>query len=267
MTDFAGGGPSSASSRVLTWSVLLAKWTEFAKASTVLPDEGDAGRVKRNVAAIISLQAVTCALGEIDALPTEERAAGIDMAAVQVRSLAMQLNEAWHGEVMPEGLVELMTDAQAALTAAKDGGVEFTVMQAPLIAEHPAEMAAALIAGGFAGDLYLAAPGVPLFAGCPAGFARLAKGGAPGAEVIAEIAAFLGKREVKYKNAPRFRQAYRQFDFGRGGPVRDVVIVNDEGLPAGQPLLVPVILAGQLQPVPLPIPAARNQDELPVVFE
>ena len=97
---FAMHQDGDGSQRVLTWSVLLAKWTEFAKASTVLPDEGDAGRVKRNVAAIIGLQAVTCALGEIDSLAADERAAGIDLAAVQIRSLAAQLNEAWRGEVM-----------------------------------------------------------------------------------------------------------------------------------------------------------------------
>jgi hypothetical protein len=255
------------SQRVLTWSLLLAKWTDFAKASTVLPDEGDAGRVKRNVAAIIGLQAVACALAEVDTLPADERNAGLDVAAVQIRSLASQLNDAWSGEPMPEGLVELMHDAQSALTAARDGGAEFTVVQPPLIAEHPAELAAELLASGFAGDLFLAAPGVPLFRGCPAGFVRLAKGGAPGATVIQAIAAFLGKREVKYAHSPRFRQAYRQFDFGRGGPVRDLVVINDTALPAGQPLLVPVVLAGALQPVPLPIPAARNQDELPVEFE
>ncbi|HLP83740.1 MAG TPA: hypothetical protein VK157_05270, partial [Phycisphaerales bacterium] len=217
--------------------------------------------------AIISLQALACALGEIDDLPATERAAGLDLASVQIRALASQLNQAWHGEPMPQGVIDLMDDAKAALQAARDGGVEFTVVQGPLIAEHPAELAANLLAAGFAGDLYLAAPGVPVFPTCPAGFVRVTQGGAPSADIIAEIATFLGKREVKYKGAPRFRQAYRQFDFSKGGPVRDVVIINDEGLPAGQPLLVPVILAGQLQPVPLPIPAARNQPALPVEFE
>ncbi len=255
------------SQRVVTWSLLLAKWTEFAKASTVLPDEGDGGRVKRHVAAIIGLQAVACALGEADELASDERSAALDLAAVQIRVFAQELNEAWRGEPMPEGLVELMDDAKKALVAARDGGVEFTVMQGPVVAEHPAELVDRLIEAEFGGDLYLAAPGVPIFAGCPAGFVRLAKGGAPNSDVVAAIVEFLGKGQVKYKGAPRFRQAYRQFDFSKGGPVRDVVVVNDDALAAGQPLLVPAILRGVLQPVPLPIPGARHQEELPVEFE
>ena len=41
------------------WVALLAKWTELARASVALPEEGEAGRWCASLAPIINLQAVT----------------------------------------------------------------------------------------------------------------------------------------------------------------------------------------------------------------
>lgn len=48
----------------LTWAVLLARWTEFARSAVALPKEGEAGLVRQSVADIITLQAVWFALGD-----------------------------------------------------------------------------------------------------------------------------------------------------------------------------------------------------------
>jgi len=65
---------------------------------------------------------------------------------------------------------------------------------------------------------------------------------------------------------PYGRQVYRQFDFARGGPVRDLVAPLNADLPPGQPLLVPIVQAGELCAVPLPPRGHLAIDPLPVEF-
>jgi hypothetical protein len=109
---------------------------------------------------------------------------------------------------------------------------------------------------------------VPIFNGAPAGF----MGGVDieseaGAMALEEVPMFLGSGgDVSVHMSPVARQVYRQFDFSKGGPVRDLVLPMDADLPPGQPLLVPAILAGEAQPVTLPIPGADRQGPLPVEF-
>ena len=62
--------------------MLLAKWTDFAKASVALPEGGEAGRIKQAVPALIGLQGVTAALDEVDQLAPNERAAGLRSSPV-----------------------------------------------------------------------------------------------------------------------------------------------------------------------------------------
>lgn len=242
--------------------MLLAKWTKLAQEAVALPDDGDGGRVKRALPAIIGVNAVACAMREIDLLPEGERALGIDKGEVLLRTYAAQIHEQWRGDALHDAVQEMIVDAQRAMAAAKDVGVEWCVARPPLIAEHPAELVAALLGGGFAGDLYLPNPGVPLFGGCPCAFLRPA--GDEDARAL--IDEFLGKGATHCRQRSRFRQAYRQFDFGKGGPVRDLVVVNDDELVPGQPLLIAAIAKGEAQSVPLAIPAARQQVALPVEF-
>ena len=87
-----------------------------------------------------------------------------------------------------------------------------------------------------------------------------------GGMALLHIPLFLGG-EVAGQEVPVARQVYRQFDFSKGGPVRDLVQPMDAALTPGQPLLIPAILAGEVQPIALPIPGTEHQKPLPVEFE
>ncbi len=251
----------------LTWTALLAHWTAVAQAATALPDEGDTGRLKRSLPEIIGLQAVAFAMADLDRIPGGERASAIDKASVLVRRHAAAINELWRGEPLPEAVEETIDDARLALRLAELAGLEWAVADEVLIADHPAELAAALVGAGFEGDLFLPTPGVELFEGCPAAFLR-SPGGAPPDEDFAEaVSEFLGEGAEGPLRRAGLRQAYRQFDFSRGGPVRDVVALTEDSLLPGQPLLIPAVLGGEVQRVTLPPRGPGLASALPVEFE
>lgn len=117
-------GMSSVPVPNLTWPMLLAKWTDFARASVAFPTSGEGGRWRSAVAPIIGLQAVACALAEMDQLPAVERPLAHDRAEVLIRQYAGQLEAIWHGEPMPARLADLLHDARRALVASRSRGVE-----------------------------------------------------------------------------------------------------------------------------------------------
>ena len=253
--------------RALTWAALLAKWTEFAQSALALPDDEEGGRLKEAVPSIIGLQAVTHACAEIRDLPEAERALGEDKADMLIKKHAGEINTIWRGEQMPEAVVELVEDARLAFRAATEGGIEWVVEGESLIAPHPGELLGALVEAGFTGDLFLPTPGVPVFQNAPAGFMRgVDIETEAGGMALVHIPDFLGG-EVSGHEVPVARQVYRQFDFSKGGPVRDLVQPMDAALTPGQPLLIPAILAGEVQPIALPIPGTEHQKPLPVEFE
>lgn len=267
--------------RALTWASLLAHWAEFAAASRGLPSSGEGTRWKRAVPEIIGLQAVTFALAEVHELAHDEQALARDRAELLIRGHAQHLGELWHSEPLPTQLDELISDARAALAATRQGGWEFRVASDRLVCEHPAELAASLLESGdesgFTGDLFIAAPGVAMMRTAPAAFVRGASGRPVDDDVLDAVRAFLGaKREVDGPHrVPGFRQVYRQFDFGKpgrnqgagwGGPVRDCIAAREDMILPGQPLLVPVILAGTLQPVPMAIRGMDQIEQLPVTI-
>lgn len=98
----------------LTWAVLLARWTDFARGAVALPVEGGPGRVRDSVADIIALQAVWFALGQVKDLDPAERAIAMDRAGVLIGRHATALRQRFAGHEMPKELVELMNDAQEA---------------------------------------------------------------------------------------------------------------------------------------------------------
>jgi hypothetical protein len=104
---------------VLTWTALLGKWIEFAKASVALPRDGEGGQWRASVASVINLQAVTFALAEIGELPAEDRPVALDRAEVLVNDNRAALTAAW-GEGMPASLREAIDDARAALDMARE---------------------------------------------------------------------------------------------------------------------------------------------------
>jgi hypothetical protein len=256
-------------SNALTWSALLGKWTDFAKAGLALPTDGEGGRWRRVIAPAIGLQAVTHALSELAEIDDPgERAAGLDRAEILIATHAAEIHDVWSGEPLPMELVELIGDARAAAAAAASLGVEWRVAVERAEFDHGGTLAATIAQSGFDGDLYLPSPGVPLFAGAPAAFARAPHGGVLDADVEAVVSIFLGIDEglVSVPDVQAgARQVYRQFDFASGGPVRDVVAPLAGDPLAGQPLLIAAILAGEPQPIPLPPRAGRPIDTLPVV--
>lgn len=253
----------------LTWVMLLARWTALAKATVALPDDAAGDRWRNAITPIITLQAVTHALGELDELAPDERALGLDKAELLIQTNAQALHELWASEPLPGSVVELLDDARAALADATEGGDEWTLTDEVAIFDHPSPVAAALHDTGIHDDVYLPTPGTPMFAPAPIAFARGPRGAPPSEQTIALIEAWCHSQQLTISTPtrrPRLRQVYRQFDFAAGGPVRDLVAASDATLPAGQPLLVPVLLGGEPQPITLLPRAIELPGPLPVVF-
>jgi len=255
---------------VTTWAMLLARWTEFARSAVALPADGAGGRWRESVPAIIGLQAISMALRDLDKHELDEgRSLAIDTAAVGVDRHAEALAGIWAHEPWPDELHGLLEDARSSVTDAKASGLEWCADDEQVSLEHPAELISYLVAAGFDGDLYLAAPGQVVSKCCPCAFLHDADGGLPDEPVIDAVAAFLAANGVESDDVRRGppRQAYRQFDFARGGPVRDMVVWMGRDPRPGQPLLVPVILGGQAQPVALPQRRGKPVDPPPLEFE
>lgn len=100
----------------LTWPALLAKWTEFAQASVAFPRTQEGDRWRAAVPAIITLQAVTFAMGEVGELAIDERALALDRAAILIRKHERELTALWPTGV-PNQMAELLADAKASLVA------------------------------------------------------------------------------------------------------------------------------------------------------
>lgn len=256
-------------SRNMTWATLLAHWASLARASMALPDDAEGDRWRAAVPAVIDLQALAHALDDLDQLADpEERALALDKADMLIQRDAQTLSELWEGQELHPELQALIVDACAAHAAAEEGGVEWVVTAERLVAEHPAELVELLLSMGFAGELFVPTPGVPIFRTCPAAFARDAFGASPDRNMCKAIRQFLGGSPVvgKPERTPFLRMAYRQFDFSKGGAVRDVVEPFDDEPAPGQALLIAAIIEGEPQPVGLPPRAMPRQDPLPVVF-
>lgn len=274
-TDETHGASDDHQTAPLSWAALLAQCTELAQAAVALPpgDPVETTRWQQAVPAIIELHALTHALTEIDRIADVDRPGTLDRAELLCRSAASALHRLWQGDPLPSSVAELIDDARVAFEAAANAGVEWVVRGDRLIAGHPGELRALLEREGFAGELFVPTPGVPIFRGAPAAFAR-APGGAPPSEaVLRHIGQFLGqfgKPADRLVGEPERialpRQVYRQFDFAKGGPVRDIVVPMNEPLPPGQPLLVLAVEAGASQPVPLPPTRPIQVPPLPVVI-
>ncbi len=105
----------------LTWAALLGQWVEFARSAVALSTEGEGGRWRAAVPDLIALQAVWFALGELDELPADEKALGIDRAGVLVEKHAGALKTQWADAALPEGIAELIEDAKQRWQEAQQG--------------------------------------------------------------------------------------------------------------------------------------------------
>jgi len=253
-----------------SWAALLAGWTDFARSAVALPADPQGERWKGSVAPAIALHAVAMALAELIRIDPEERPLAMDRAEMTIREHAAMLNQTWRSEPMPESLTELIDDARHAWEAALHEGLEWTVESERLVAPHPADLAEKLLDAGFVGEVLVPAPGVPLFAGSPCATARERDGGPPDDEIASLIRSHLKRAEGRTSKDPAvslpLRQVYRQFDFAKGGPVRDLVVPVVGDLPPGQPLLVPVVSGGGACNVPLPPRTGGSIGPLPVEF-
>lgn len=216
--------------------MLLAKWTELAKIGVALPKSGETGRWREALPSVITLQAVTCALGESAMLEHEERALGRDRAEMLLREHAANLGTIWRGVPMPETLNEMLDDARRALELTAWLGDEWCVDRAHAGAfEMPALPD---LPEGFIGDVFAAPEGTLLAPGSPAVFVR------PG-DFDPKIDGIVRTHAPSPVGATPMRQVYRQIE-------RDVVAPNQLALLAGRPLLVPMIESGK--------PVARAHD-------
>lgn len=253
--------------RALTWTALLAQWTDFAQKAVALPRTGEGGRWRRAVAPIITLSAVTHALEDLDRIPDEDRPLALDRAEILCRNAARSLHEIWRGEDLPEQVRELIEDSREAFEHAANAGLEWVVAEGRLRGRDPSALVERLRRSGFAGDLFVPVTGVELVAGAPCAFARAPGGAPPDSDVCAQIASFLdpcgkvtGPRRVVTP-----RQVYRQVDFATGRIERDLVAPLGGDLPAGQPLLALAMVDGQAVRLPPPRRGEPIEGEIPVV--
>ncbi|GAB4547827.1 MAG: hypothetical protein Tsb0013_07960 [Phycisphaerales bacterium] len=105
--------------RLTSWALLLSHWTSWARHSVALPENPEGQAWRASVAPVIGLQAHVFALAELDRLPEDERALGLDRASAGIDAHERALRDAWAGRAMPEGVADLLIDARTALRAAE----------------------------------------------------------------------------------------------------------------------------------------------------
>ena len=252
-----------------TWATLLGGWVQFAQRAVALPDDAQGQRWKDSVAPAIGLHALAMALGEIYKLDQSERALAMDRAELGIKQHASELSKIWNAEPMPESIVELLDDAKHEWEQSLHEGVVWRSASARFATRHPGEMGLALREAGFSGEVFVASPGIEMFKGAPVAWCRDRDGGQPDEEVITFVHEFLQTCDGKAGSPELMRpihQVYRQMDFLKGGPTHDLVAPVTGDLPAGQPLLVPIISGGELGAVPLPPKKGKPLDDLEVVW-
>ena len=104
----------------LTWAVLLARWTDFARSAVALPEAGEPGLVRQSVTDIITLQAVWFALRQMDELSESERAIGLDRAGVLIARHRGAIEARFGDALLPEGLQSLLNDVEEAYSSQQE---------------------------------------------------------------------------------------------------------------------------------------------------
>lgn len=107
-------GPEPLEPDRMTWAVLLARWTDFARSAIALPEIGETGLVRQSVTDIITLQAVWFALRQMDELSASERAIGLDRAGVLIARHRGAIEARFGNTPPPEGLRSLLDDVEEA---------------------------------------------------------------------------------------------------------------------------------------------------------
>jgi hypothetical protein len=168
----ADGDGDSVRADAMAWTALLGKWMEYAQAAKALPRDAEGTRWRAAVPHVITLQAVTLALREIDHVVTGDRAVARDRSAVMITTSVRALGELWSEGELPESLQELLQDAHDALALSAVPGLMELVWPGPgELVMPPAHGAGAPEEPG--GTLFMMAPGTIVFPGeCVAMFAQ-----------------------------------------------------------------------------------------------
>lgn len=253
----------------ISWATLLSGWIHFAQSAVALPKGEEGQRWRDSVAPTIGLHALAMALGEIDKVDPNERSLAMDRSEISIKEHTGSLNKTWRGEPMPESITGLIEDARDAWEVALHEGVVWLASSERFVSFHPAQLASDLLDAGYIGEVYIASPGVEVFNGAPVAIARNNSGGQPEDDVLNMIHSFLSACDGNADHPQIIRpicQVYRQFDFLKGGALKDVVAPVTGDLQSGQPLLVPIVSGGEMCSVPLPPKASKPMDPSEVVW-
>ncbi len=216
-----------------TWSALLGHWIALVKAGEGLvqaaPDDLDAARWRASIPEVVTLQAITFALSDLPRLPEADRPLARDRADLGVTAAASALDEIWHGVEMPESVLEIAGDARRAVDQAVYAGLRWIVlggssrMRMPVIdwnADPDADR----------GTLAVMLPGTIVLPGEPVAWWT----------ERSQPPTLVGDMWETVDGPPV--QVYRELD--EDGRVLGDLVASLDDLPAGLPLLAPIMLDG-----------------------
>ena len=214
----------------LTWTALLSKWIEFAQSSVALPDDAEGQRWRKCVPSIITLQAVTFALGDLERLPTEERPLARDKAEILIRDHLRRIETVWRGVGLPPMLLEIVEDAHRQWRYALYAGLIELIWRG----EKPWIVPALKAEEYTRGTLAVMQPGTIVMPEEPVAWCVDGE--------IDRLESALGG--CVRQTPPGPRQVYRQID-DHGRITHDLICPLETELPAGLPLLVPLLERGE----------------------
>ncbi len=219
----------------LTWTSLLARWMDLARASRAMEGRG---LKPSEAAAVITFEAVAMAMPHVRGLPIGERAYALDQAAVLLDARRADLDDAL--DTLPEFIEAAAAGAGEAIAAARRSFAWTIVWEGPGTLAMPAVESVPARASD-EGMVALMLPGT------------LALPGEPIAWWLGRDEPMLARGVAGCRAAPLDDavQVWRVFDDGAASEDR-VRIADDDGPAGGVPLIVPRLLNGTRLDIPEP---------------
>lgn len=245
--------PPDSPSKDLSWPLLLAKWTEYAKAAVALPSTEQGNRDRDSVPAVIALQATAFALSEIHRLPTDERLLGIERAEYIVRERSTELDKLWRGHPMPEAMLDLLTDARHAVQFAFALGTEYRAATNATSPDLDALRTLQTTLNAASTDAhpltaYALHPATRIAAGTPVLFVS------PDCPITLTPAALSPDCPLTEPTTAPPMQVYRS---AADSQTTDLAAPMNTTMPPGRPLLIPLLIDGETRPLPTEAEVAR----------
>ena len=103
----------------MRWAGLMGRWVALAQVGVALPEDGEGGRWKRSIDALVGLHAVAAALDEVAGWSPADRAYAADAASVRVAQHRAHLARVWAG-ALPDSVAELLDEAGEAVRAVRE---------------------------------------------------------------------------------------------------------------------------------------------------